>query len=75
VTLPVHHTNEDGSRFYTRLDPVTGEEQQYWSVTTALSAKNKEGLKRWTAALAAQRAMDNIPMMLAAQRLDPCGRT
>jgi len=76
VTLPIHHhTNEDGSRFYTRVDPVTGEEQQYWSVTTALSAKNKEGLKRWTAALSAQRAMDNIPMMLAAQRLDPCGRT
>jgi hypothetical protein len=75
VSLPERHTNEDGSRFYTRVDPATGEEHQYWSVTTALSAKHKEGLKWWSAKIAARRAMDNLPKMLRAQRIDSCGRT
>lgn len=72
---PIRHTNSDGSRYYIRVDPATGEEQQYWSVTTALSVKHKEGLKWWSAKIAARRAMDNIPKMLAAQRVKPCERT
>lgn len=73
--LPIHHTNDDGSRYYIRTDPATGEEQHYWSVTTALSIKDKSGLKRWAAMLAARRAMDNIPKLLRAQRIEPCERT
>ena len=74
-TLPVHVTAEDGSRFYLRTNPDSGLEERYWSVTTALSAKAKDGLKWWAAKLAARRAMDNLPMILAAQRVEPCGRT
>lgn len=74
-SLPVHVTNDDGSRYYLRTDPDTGLEQQYWSVTTVLSVKNKDGLKWWAAKLAARRAMDNLPMLIKAQRVDPCGRT
>lgn len=74
-TLPVHHTMEDGSRFYDRVNPDTQEIEQYWSVTTALSVKAKDGLKRWTAILAARRAMENIPMLLKSQRVEECGRT
>lgn len=74
TSLPVHVTAEDGSRYYIRTDE-TGAEQQYWSVTTALSVKHKEGLKWWAAKLAARRAMANLPMLIKAQRVDPCGRT
>lgn len=72
---PVRVTAADGSRYYLWKDPVTGEEDQFWSVTTVLSAKNKEGLKWWAAKLAAQRATANLPRLLAAQLFEPCGQT
>lgn len=75
TVAPVRQTAEDGSRFYEWPDPTTGETRPFWSVTTALSALNKDGLKWWSAKLAARRAMDNLPMLLASQRVDPCGRT
>lgn len=70
---PYRQTNDDGSRFYYFTSPATGTEEQFWSVTTALSAKAKDGLKFWAAGLAAERAMDSIPAMVYAQRLDDCG--
>lgn len=72
---PVRVTAADGSRFYLWRDPVTGEESQFWSVTTVLSAKNKEGLKWWAAKLAAKRARDNLPKLLAAELHEACGNT
>ncbi|HEX8114788.1 MAG TPA: hypothetical protein VF516_43960 [Kofleriaceae bacterium] len=75
AALPVHVTAEDGSRFYLRTNPDTGVEEHYWSVTTALSVKNKDGLKWWSAKLAARRAMANLPMLVRSQLVEACGRT
>lgn len=72
VAAPVRHQDERG-RFYYWTDE-NGVEQQFWSVTTALSVYAKDGLKYWSAILASRRAMDNIPMIIKAQRLDECGR-
>lgn len=74
LTAPLRQSDDNG-RFYFWTDPTTEEEHRFWSVTTALSAKSKDGLKWWAAKLAARRAMDNLPMMLRAQRHDPCERT
>lgn len=75
LTAPHRQTNEDGSRFYPFTDPATGEVENYWSVTTALSAKAKDGLKWWAAELSSSRAMANLPKLIASQRVEPCGRT
>lgn len=70
---PVRHSDERGRFYYWTGED--GVEQQFWSVTTALGVKEKDGLKFWAASLAARRAMDNIPMMIASQRVEECGRT
>lgn len=75
LSAPVRVTADDGSRYYPWKDPTSGEERQFWSVTTALSAKEKGGLKWWAAKLAAQRAMDNLPKLIMSQRFEPCGNT
>jgi hypothetical protein len=62
-------TSEDGSRFY----EVDGE--QYWSVTTALKIMGSEGLIWWSAGLAAQAALDNLPKLAVATITKPCGNT
>jgi hypothetical protein len=71
---PVRQSDDRG-RFYFWTDPATGVEHRFWSVTTALSAKSKDGLKWWAAQLAARRAMDNLPKLIMSQRREPCGRT
>lgn len=68
-------TADDGSKFYEREDPATGAVTRYDSVTSVLGVKDKPGLKWWAAKLAARRAMDNLPKLVASARLDPCGRT
>lgn len=70
-------TNDDGGKFYehpTRVD-ANGDPQRYDSVTSALTVYEKDGLKWWSAKIAARRAMENLPKLLAAQREEPCGRT
>lgn len=60
---------ESGQRFY----EIDGE--NFWSVTTALSIIDKKGLPRWSAALAAKFAFEELPAILAASMVMPCGRT
>lgn len=74
VVAPLRQQDARG-RFYTFTDPETGREDDFWSVTTALQAYAKDGLKWWAAKLAAQRAMDNLPMLIMSQRLEPCGNS
>jgi hypothetical protein len=52
-----------------------GQSMRYDSVTTALGVKEKSSLKFWAAKLAARRASENLPKLLRAARIDPCGRT
>jgi hypothetical protein len=79
-------TNDDGSKFYEH--PSRTEEVQqpagsvlirparYVSVTTALTVVNKPALVFWSANLAAERAMANLPKLIAAaRRAEPCGRS
>lgn len=61
--------DETGQRFY----EIDGE--NFWSVTTALSIINKEGLPRWSASLAAAFAFEELPTILSASMVLPCGRT
>jgi hypothetical protein len=71
-------TNEDGSRWYyhpVKRDPKTEEPVKYLSVTTALNAIGKHGLKFWAAQGAAALAMDEIPRMIKALRREPCDAT
>lgn len=72
TAAPAREQDEHG-RFYYWTDEH-GREQRFWSVTTALGVYNKDGLKFWSAILASRRAMDNLPMIIKAQRVDPCGR-
>lgn len=69
---------EDGKgKFYDhplRTDE-NGQPRRYISVTTTLQVKEKDGLKWWAAKLAARRAMENLPKLLRAARIDPCGRS
>jgi hypothetical protein len=74
----------DGGKFYehlSRTEEVPGEggsivvrPARYTSVTTALSIKEKDGLKYWSANLAAARAVDNLPELMAAVLVQDCGR-
>lgn len=70
-------TAEDGGKYYehpTRVDG-TGAPRRYTSVTTALGIKEKSALIHWATGLAAGRAMANLPRLIAAARIEPCGRT
>lgn len=60
---------DTGSRYYTIRD------QQYWSVTTALSIINKDNLPYWAAGLAATGAFEQLPAVITAARVKPCGNT
>ena len=70
-------TAEDGSKYYehptrTALD---GTVQRYTSVTTALGVVAKPALIYWATGLAARRAMQNLPRLIGAARVEECGRT
>lgn len=77
-------TNDDGSKFYehpsrTEDVPQPGgsvlvRPARYVSVTTALGVVNKPSLVFWSANLAAQRAMGNLPKLIGAARREGCGR-
>jgi len=62
-------THEDGSRFY----EVDGD--KFWSVTTALKVIGSEGLVWWSAGLAAQAALDELPKLALSIITKPCGNT
>lgn len=67
----------DGSKYYdhpTRTQE-DGSPAQYTSVTTVMSAVSKQALVPWAAKGSAQRAMENLPALIKAARLEPCGRT
>ena len=79
-------TADDGGKYYehpTRTEEVregggemvTIRPARYVSVTTALGVVHKDALVFWSANLAAQRAMENIPMLIGAARIDDCGRS
>lgn len=79
-------TNDDGSKYYehpfrTEEVPQPGgsvliRPARYVSVTTALSVVAKPALIFWSANLAAERAMNNLPKLIAAaRRTEPCGRS
>jgi len=74
TVAPERQQGESG-RFYTFPGLNGGPEEAYWSVTTALQAYAKDGLKWWAAQLSSRRAMANLPMLIASQLLEPCGRT
>jgi hypothetical protein len=61
--------DKTGQRYY----PIDGE--NFWSVSTATGVIDKEGLPRWAASLAAKLAFDELPTILTASRIKPCGRT
>lgn len=77
-------TADDGGKFYehpSRTEDVPQpagavlvRPRRYVSVTTALGVVNKDALKFWSANLAARRAMENIPALIGAARIDDCGR-
>lgn len=77
-------TAEDGSKFYehpsrTEEVPQPGgsiliRPARYTSVTTALTVVAKPALVFWSANKAAERAMANLPKLIAAARRDDCGR-
>lgn len=78
-------TNDDGSKFYehpTRTEEVPGPDgtstivrpARYVSVTTALGVVDKPALVFWSANLAARRAMQNLPRLIADVFKDDCGR-
>lgn len=62
-------TDEQGARFY----EIDG--NKYWSVTTALKILAKDGLPPWAGGLAAAAAFDQLPKVIRASRLKPCGNT
>lgn len=60
-----------GGKYY--LHPLTGEE--FDSVTTVLESWDKDGLKIWSAMLAADMAMDSVPLLIHALARPDCGNT
>jgi hypothetical protein len=69
IAAPVAVTAEDGHRFY----PI--DDEQYWSVTTALTVLSKDGLTFWAGGQAAKAAFAELPKVLVASRTRPCGNT
>lgn len=78
-------TRDDGSKFYEhphRTEEVleggggmiTIRPRQYRSVTNVLSVCNKPALVFWAGNLAAKRAMENLPKLISAARIQTCGR-
>ena len=68
---PALATSDERGRTYTH--PTTGE--TFISVTTALKVVNKEALVFWAAGLAAEAALDELPRLITATRISPCGNT
>lgn len=62
-------TYESGARVY-----LIGEER-YWSVTTALSGVEREGLIRGAGYAAADAALGDLNRITVAVKVDPCGRS
>lgn len=69
ATLPHVTDEESGHRFY----PIDGE--NFWSVSTATGVIGKEFLTFWSASLAAAFAFDELPTILSASMIVPCGRS
>lgn len=78
-------TNDDGGKYYEHPsrteevregggDMVAVRPARYVSVTTALGIVHKDALMFWSANLAARRAMENLPALIGAARIDDCGR-
>lgn len=78
-------TDDNGGKYYEH--PVRTEDvpdpsgvgtivqpRRYDSVTTALGIIDKDALKFWAANLAARRAMENLPKLIGAARIETCGR-
>jgi hypothetical protein len=70
-TGPANSETTPDGRWY--LHPLT--QERFISVTTALKVVAKEALVPWAAGLAAEAAMDELPMVVAASRKRPCGNT
>jgi hypothetical protein len=69
---PKHRHAEGDHQVY--IQPVTGE--RFLSVTSALDGREGEELaKRWRPGLAAKAAFAELPRVVAASRIKPCGRT
>lgn len=77
-------TAPDGGRFYEHpsiTEDVPGEggsivvrPARYDSVTWALDSRNKEALVYWSGNVAARRAMENLPQLIASILIPDCGR-
>lgn len=85
MTEPLQRrTNDDGGKYYEH--PSRTEEipepngsylvrpARYDSVTTVLSVYAKPALVFWSGNLSARRALENLPKLIAAARIDDCGR-
>lgn len=68
-TLPHVTDNETGKRFY----PIDGE--NFWSCSTVTGILDKSGLTYWAGGLAAAFAFDELPTILSASMIAPCGRS
>jgi hypothetical protein len=86
VAEPAQRRDDNtGGKFYehpSRTEEVPSEggaflvrPARYLSVTTALNIRNKEALVFWAANLAARRAMENLPQLVASTLIPSCGRT
>jgi hypothetical protein len=69
--LPVPRVTDEetGKRYYLVSDA------RFWSVTTAIDIYDHPGLVWWSAGLAADFAFAELPALIAASRMRPCGRT
>jgi hypothetical protein len=68
---PVNSIHTEDGRWY--VHPTTDE--RFMSVTTALKACGKESLVPWASGLTAVAAFAELPTVVAASRVRPCGRT
>lgn len=74
LPAPVQDTHEDGRRWYV-FGEGTDHEQRYLSVTTALKAVARDALVPWAAGLAAAAAFAELPTVVTASLVRPCGNT
>jgi hypothetical protein len=78
-------TDSDGGKYYehpSRTEDHPGDggsvvvrPARYDSVTTALGIRDKDALKYWSANLAAKRAVENLPKLMASVLVPDCGRS
>jgi hypothetical protein len=68
MTNPKHAHDTDHGRYYSH--PVTG--QQLVSITNVLDSIAKHSLVPWAAKVTAEKALDMLPMLVAAGRIPEC---